>query len=117
MLSNGMETSAATSAREIVVNLLANGATKAEIAKAIGYDRSSVSRWINEPDYNGEHIEAAVLECYSRFICPHLKQEITPAACAAYAGRSCPTANTREVRHWKTCQTCPHKPTLEGATK
>ncbi len=100
----------ANKAREIVLGLLAGGLTKAEVAIEIGYDRTSVSRWINEPDYSGSRIEAAVLARYNRFVCPHLKTEITPRECAAYAGRGVPTSNTREVRHWKACQTCPHKP-------
>lgn len=95
-------------ARAIVLGLLADGMTKAQVAKEIGYDRTSVSRWINEPDYSGERISAAVLARYNRFSCPYLRTEITPAECAAYADRACPTCNAREVRHWKTCQTCPH---------
>lgn len=104
-----------SNARQIVLDLLAGGVTKTSIAKEIGYDRSSVSRWINEPDYNGAHIEAAVLARYNRFFCPHLKQEITPIDCAAFAGRCCPTSNARDARHWKACQTCPHKPQQPGA--
>ena len=101
----------ANNAREIVLGLLAGGATKADIAKEIGYDRTSISRWINEPDYNGARVEAAVLARYNRFTCPHLGVEITPNECNGYATRRCPTSNAREVRHWKACQTCPHKPT------
>lgn len=99
-----------SNARQIVLGLLEGGMTKAAIAKEIGYDRTSVSRWINEPDYNGAHIAAAVLARYNRFACPHLKQEITPLECAGYACRRCPTSNARDARHWKACQTCAHKP-------
>lgn len=105
----------ANNAREIVLSLLAGGMTKAAIAKEIDYDRTSVSRWINEPGYNGEHVEAAVLARFSRFVCPHLKNEITPAECSAYAERAVPTSNTREVRHWRACQTCQHKPVTGGS--
>ncbi len=101
-------------ARQIVLDLLAAGATKADIAKEIGYGRASVSRWINEPDYNGDKIEAAVLERYSRFDCPHLKTDITPAQCSDFSSRAVPTSNAREVRHWRACQTCPHKPKQPG---
>jgi hypothetical protein len=97
-------------ARDIVLGLLAGGMTKAQVALEIGYDRTSVSRWMNEPDYNGKKVEAAVLARFNRITCPFLKVDITPQECAAYAGRACPTCNVREVRHWKTCQTCPHKP-------
>ena len=101
-------------ARTIVLALIEGGATKAAIGKEIGYDRSSISRWINEPDYNGAHIEAAVLARYNRFVCPHLGSEITPGECSGYAERRCPTSNAREVRHWKACQACSHKPKSGG---
>lgn len=103
-------------AREIVLELLASGVTKSDVAKAIGYGRSSVSRWINEPDYNGKLIEAAVLAHYNRYRCPWLKKDISLDECRTFALRSCPTCNVREVRHWKTCQTCQHKPETKGAT-
>ncbi|SDI52282.1 hypothetical protein [Propionivibrio dicarboxylicus] len=99
-----------SNARKIVLDLISGGMTKAAIADEIGYGRASVSRWINEPDYNGAHIEAAVLERYSRFPCPHLKSDITPKDCAAHALRTCPTSNTRDARHWRACQACPHRP-------
>lgn len=102
-------------ARDIVLGLLDGGMTKAAIAKEIGYERPSISRWINEPGYNGAHIEAAVLARFNRFVCPHLQAEITPKDCAGFALRRCPTSNAREVRHWKTCQTCPHKPEQGGS--
>lgn len=104
----------ANKAREIVLGLLASGMTKAKVADEIGYDRSSVSRWINEPDYNGAYIEAAVLNRYDRLLCPHLNQEITPGDCISYACRAVPTSNAREVRHWKACQSCSHKPKQGG---
>ncbi len=104
-------------ARDIVLTLLAGGMTKSAVADEIGYGRASVSRWINEPGYNGEHVEAAVLARYNRFPCPHLKTEISPKDCAGYAQRSCPTSNAREVRHWRVCQTCPHKPDVKSEAK
>jgi transcriptional regulator with XRE-family HTH domain len=102
-------------AKEIVLALLAGGVSKADIAKRIGYGRSSVSRWINEPDFNGENIEKAVLENLSQLICPYLKKGITPTDCLGFSLRPCPTCNAREVRHWKFCQTCPNKPTQESS--
>ncbi len=101
-------------ARDIVLGLIAGGMTKAQVAKEIGYDRTSVSRWLNEPDYNGQYVEAAVLARFNRFPCPHLKEDITPNDCGRFALRSCPTSNAREVRHWKACQSCPHKPEVKS---
>jgi len=103
-------------ARAIAMGLLAQGVTKTAIGKAIGYDRTSISRWINEPEYNGAHIEAAVLARYNIFACPYLHADISPADCARHAGRPCPTCNVREVRFWKACQTCPHKPIINSAS-
>lgn len=97
-------------ARAIVLGLIEKGMTKADIAEAIDYNRTSISRWINEPDYNGQHLAAKILEHFDVMPCPHLGHEITPADCRSYALRACPTSSTREVRHWRTCQTCPHKP-------
>ena len=63
---------------------------------------------------NGEHVAAAVLARFNRFPCPHLKTDITPNDCGRFALRSCPTSNAREVRHWKACQSCPHKPEVKS---
>lgn len=94
----------------LALALLAGGMTKTQLGREIGYDRASVSRWINEPGYNGAYVAAAVLARFSRLTCPYLKTEIAPAQCAALATRACPTCNAREVRHWKACQSCAHKP-------
>jgi len=107
-----------SNARRIVNELLAAGTTKTTIGRDIGYSRAAVSRWLSEPDYNGASIEAAVVARYSRAACPVLKAEITIAQCSAYALAACPTSNARDARHWKTCQTCPHKPDPEkGVSK
>jgi hypothetical protein len=100
-----------SNARRIVESLVADGKTKTEIGREIGYSRAAVSRWLSEPDYNAVHIEAAVIDRYSRVDCPHLKSELSVAQCSAYALATCPTSNARDVRHWKACQSCPHKPT------
>lgn len=59
-------------AKAIVLKLLEGGKTKADIATAIDYNRTSISRWINEPDYNGKHIAAKVLAHFDVLQCPHL---------------------------------------------
>lgn len=117
MLNSTQSTAATSNARDIVRSLLADGMTKAQVAKEIGYDRTSVSRWMNEPDYSGARIEAAVLARFDRFPCPYLKADISPAECTAHADRACPTCNAREVRHWRACQSCTHNPNVEGPSK
>ncbi|MDP2808672.1 MAG: hypothetical protein Q8O34_00820 [Rhodocyclaceae bacterium] len=56
-----------------------------------------------------------VIETYDAFPCPHLSSRVTFAACKGHALRPAPTSSAREARHWRACQTCPHKPapTLE----
>lgn len=85
---------------------------KAGVAVRLGVSRPLIARVLseNDPLEVSDKLAALVAGLLTRFICPHLKTEITPAQCAAYAGRAVPTSNTREVRHWKTCQTCPHGP-------
>ena len=102
-------------ARAIVDAQLASGKTIAEVAREVGFSRPSLSRWLNEPGYPGARIEAAILARFNRFVCPHLQAEITPNDCAGFALRRCPTSNAREVRHWKACQACPHKPEQGGS--
>jgi hypothetical protein len=91
---------------------------KAGVAARLGVSRPLIARVLsdNAPLDVSDKLAALVASLLTRFVCPHLKTEITPAQCAAYAGRAVPTSNTREVRHWKTCQTCPHKPT-QGVAK
>jgi len=106
-----------SNALQIVTDLLAAGITKAAIGREIGYSRAAVSRWLSEPGYNKASIDAAVVARYSRVVCPVLKAELTTAQCSSYALAACPTSNARDVRHWKACQSCAHKPTVTGDSK
>lgn len=100
---------------QIVQSLIAAGKSRQVIALEIGYSRPAVSRYTSGT-YGADvgEIEAAILARYSRYECPYLGQEISPAECAANAGRAVPTASPRAVRHWKSCQTCPNKPSAEN---
>lgn len=102
-----------SNARRIVEALIAEGKTKTDIGREIGYSRAAVSRWLSEPGYNAVHIEAAVIDRFSRIACPFLKVELSSAQCSAYSLAACPTSNARDVRHWKACQKCTFKPPKE----
>lgn len=51
-----------------------------------------------------------VEDAYDRQDCPHLGEPVTRPACRAHALRQAPTSSPREMRHWRACQQCPHKP-------
>jgi hypothetical protein len=56
---------------------------------------------------------AKVIETYDAFDCPHLGSRVTAVACKGFALRPAPTSSARDARHWRACQTCPHKPVKE----
>ncbi len=85
---------------------------RAGVAERLGFSRSAISQvMVGVYAANPAKVAAAVLEHYDRIDCPHLGQPMSPRQCAAYATRPCPTTSPREVRHWRACRTCPHKPT------
>ena len=100
-------------AKTLAQAMLADGISKAWIANEIGYGRSAVSRWLNEPDYQGAHIEAAFLLRFERRYCPHDGMEKQPAQCARIALRPKPYGFPEAESLWKCCQTCQYKPTAE----
>ena len=104
-----------SNAREIVLKLLDEGMSRQKIGDEIGYSRTAVSLYL-DGKYGGDarRLERAVLHRFNRFPCPHLKADITPKDCASHAIRPCPTSNTRDARHWRACQTCPHKPEVKS---
>lgn len=87
---------------------------RAGVAAKIGFSRPAISQVMNGVyPADPASVAQAVLDYYDRLICPHLVREISPRECADYARRDCPTTSPREVRHWRACQTCPHKPEKE----
>lgn len=87
---------------------------RAGVAERIGYSRGAVTDVLSgKYAANPSNVARAVLDYYDRFTCPHLGAAISPGACAVYATRACPTTSPREVRHWRACQTCEHKPNQE----
>lgn len=85
--------------------------SRAAVAKRMGVSRTAISL-VMSGNYGAatDKIAARVLEVFSRIDCPYLGKSISPAECAAHAGRAIPTSSPRAVRHWKACQSCPHHP-------
>lgn len=78
----------------------------------LGYARTSISL-VAHGRYPGptDGIEAAMARYLDRMIpCPHLKREITSAACAAAGAGPMPTNDPDRFRLWTACQTCPLRP-------
>lgn len=87
---------------------------RAGVALRIGYSRCAVSTALaGKYGADPAGIAQAVLEHYDRHDCPHLARELSRKECGDYARRACPTTSPREVRHWRACQTCTHKPEKE----
>ena len=97
-------------ALDIVKKLISEGVSRGAIGKSIGYSRTAVSLFADCKYQPVEKIEAAILFRYERVSCPHLKRDLTPSECQGFANRPCPTSTPREVRHWKACRSCEHRP-------
>ena len=93
--------------------LLASEAAQTSIAAAarrLGYARTSVSLAL-AGKYPGAtaKLAARVLEVLGTVECPHLGFAVTPARCADASG-AMPTSSPGDLRLWRACQACPHKP-------
>ncbi len=82
-----------------------------QVAAAIGYHRTSLSRYLNEEDYpSPAPLEAALLELLDRRSCPHTGLEISADQCRRKATAPRPFGGATRARHWSACQSC-----MEGA--
>ncbi len=83
----------------------------AGVAEQIGVSRTSLSLVLaGKYPARTDRIAAKVLDAYARIGCPHLGETITQAQCSGFATRTAPTNSPRDMRHWRACQGCPHKP-------
>ena len=106
-----------SNAHEIALRLLSGGMSRKKIADEISYSRTAISLFLSGRYGAGTaRLERAILRHFDRFPCPHLKSDITRIYCASHAMCPCPTSNTRDVRHWRACQSCPHKPNPQEET-
>lgn len=106
---------------DLIHEALARGMTKQAIANVVGVHRSYISQAVNPKLWNKnasqKHLAQMVRNTLGAFPCPFLTDEsgqevrITGLVCRGYAHKEMPTANPREIRHWRACQDCPKKQT------
>lgn len=82
-----------------------------QVAKVLGYSRSAVSLALSG-NYVGstDQLAARVVAVFSEnLICPHLSMTISFDECQEFQTRAIPQSNAAALRHWRACQTCPHR--------
>jgi transcriptional regulator with XRE-family HTH domain len=93
--------------------LLTNAVTatsKAEVARRLGVSRATVSLVANgKYPASTEPFATRVLSVYGVVECPHLGEEIAFSKCREYHTREAPTSSPYAMRHWRACQSCPHR--------
>lgn len=112
-------------ARQLLVDAVAaaeaagEGGKKA-VADRLGYGRSLISRVLSPNDKLG--ISGALAKRIIDFYhvvaaCPATGTTQRRSECMRLALGPAPTHHPGSMRTWKTCQTCPHKPSKEGCHK
>lgn len=83
--------------------------TQTEIAREIGYARTSVSLLLSgQYPRRPTGIATRILEVYGAGIeCPFLGGEIPRATCDETRLAPMPTHRPSDLRHWTACQSCP----------
>lgn len=92
------------------VKTLADG-RKVETDEAVTYSHVAVSM-IVRGCYPGkiDRVAMRALEVFGSIQCKHTGESITPDVCMSRATRHAPVGNPLNLMHWRTCQTCPHRP-------
>lgn len=87
------------------------------VARRLGYARTSVSLALSGK-YPGatDKLAAAVLAVLGTVDCPHLGFPVSPSRCADASGEM-PTSSPGDLRLWRACQGCPHKPESKEVTR
>lgn len=83
----------------------------AGVAEELGVSRAALSlvhagKYPARPD----RIAARVIDVFERHECPHTAMQVRNADCARRALTAAPTSSPRDMRQWRACQACPHKP-------
>lgn len=88
-----------------------NNGNKQAVADELLVSRTLVSLVVNRKYMRdtGPFIRR-VYATYDKVDCPHLNEKLSKATCQTYADREAPTSSPREMRHWRSCQLCPHRP-------
>lgn len=89
----------------------------AAVARRLGYARPSISLAL-AGKYPGstDKLAVTVLSVLGTVDCPHLGFQVAPAKCAASSGKM-PTSSPGDLRLWRACQGCPHKPESNEVTR
>jgi hypothetical protein len=87
--------------------------TAADVARTMGVSRPYIARVrsgsISTPS---PLFVSRVLAAFDRVQCPHLQHALKPTECAAFATRAYgAVTGPDQLKHWRTCQKCPHHPT------
>ncbi|MDO8414165.1 MAG: LysR family transcriptional regulator [Gallionellaceae bacterium] len=80
------------------------------VAEQLGISRTAASLVLGEKyPAKTDKIAAKVLDVFARLTCPHTNVEISHAECRALSISAVPTSSPQAMRHWRACQSCPHK--------
>jgi hypothetical protein len=91
---------------------------KAAVAVRLGYGRTLISRVLSPNDSlaMSEKLADRIIDRFHIIPeCPATNQPQPRSECHRLGIGKAPMHNPLSMRIWKTCQTCPHKPTQEGA--
>lgn len=95
---------------ELARNAVAAAGNIGDAAKLLGYNRSTLSRYLNEPDYpSPKPLEIAIIKRFDRRVCPLTSADIEREACRRRAALPRPYGNPVAIAHWAACQTCQYK--------
>jgi hypothetical protein len=96
--------------------------SRASVAAMLGISAPSLSQVLNGSGKYGSgeastgRIADRVVHTFGRYACPHLTDEaggesvvITAEQCRSFAHREPPTGSPRDMQHWQSCRSCPHK--------
>jgi hypothetical protein len=90
-----------------------------EVARQIGYSRTSVSL-VYSGTYDGgtTAIALKVMKTFTDLVnCPFLDEDITNGECSDHQSRAMPTSSPKDLRHWMECRSgCPHSTITHGET-
>lgn len=96
--------------------------SRKDVALALGVSAPVVSQVLNGSGKYGSgeastaKLADKVIHTFGRFECPHLSEQgsgepvvITAEQCRGYSHRPVPTGSPRDMQHWQSCNSCPHK--------
>lgn len=90
------------------------GDNKQAVADRLGVSRTAISLVLADKyPSRTDKFAKKVMDTLGRIACPHLATAITREQCRHFNERKAPTSSPREMRHWRACQSCIHKPRIE----